>query len=117
MQAAGEALRLHFDRSNGALDATKGLELDLFTLLRQHPAVFAEQAEQATQRASEALDYLWDAMRDAQEAWQAAGAAWLPFCQAHGIAGVPPFPLQDPSGALADLHSGTLVPRPHNVTV
>jgi FtsZ-binding cell division protein ZapB len=81
LKAAEEAYERHLASANAALDTTKALELDLTTLLRRHPDLFAEQAEQATQAAATALKAAADALRASQRAWQQAQAAWLPLAQ------------------------------------
>jgi hypothetical protein len=117
VEQANAAHQRHAAAENQALDAAKGLGWDLTNLLRRHPEVFAEQAEAVTQAAGEALEAAADAIRDAQTAWDAAVAAWLPVCRAQGIAGVEPFPLPDPDGLTAEVRRGALLPRPQAVTV
>jgi hypothetical protein len=102
----------HYTRANESYEAIQRLEWELHNLLKAHPELFAEQADEATQAACAALVALVKPLGKAQAAWAAAEAAWAPLCRAVGVTGLPAFPLPDPAHFVEDVQGGAMVPRP-----
>lgn len=105
-------LRLKRERENGALDAAKQTERERDVLIKSNLAIFADEAEQATQAAATAVEALAGPLGRAQEAWTAAVAAWQPIAKVAAIPGVEAWPLPDPQQLVADVQRGALAPRP-----
>jgi phage-related tail protein len=91
-QAQREYDRAHA-AANQALDATKAVEVNLGQLYQEEWAVFANEADMSSKRATTTLEELADSYRKAEEAWARAQVAWTPLCAAARIDGMGSFPL------------------------
>lgn len=66
----------------GALEARREVEGEMARLHREYLADFAEEAEQLSEQAREALVALAEPYKAAEEAWSAASAKWRPLAAA-----------------------------------
>lgn len=117
----------------GAKLARQNVSTELSRLLRDELATFADEADEHTQEAVEAIAAVEEPYRRALEAWQVAEAAWRPLLPAvrdaveqgerdRGVyisgsrlaaaVGVAAFPLADAAHLFARVASSELVPRP-----